>query len=74
LIIISVQLDDIDGLQICERLRNEGIPTPILFLSTNANQENCSCISNIAILIKPFSLDTLFSKVEKLLSNEVDFK
>jgi DNA-binding response OmpR family regulator len=67
LIIISVQLDDSDGLHLCEKIRLLGINIPILFLTTSMSQESCSCISPIDILNKPFSLADLFERVNRLL-------
>ncbi|WP_154658026.1 response regulator [Fictibacillus gelatini] len=67
LIIINVQLGDVDGLKLCETIRNKGIDVPILFLTTSFNQEQCSCVDAMDILNKPFSLKDLLSKVEQML-------
>lgn len=52
LIIINVQLGDVDGLKLCETIRNKGIDVPILFLTTSFNQEQCSCVDAMDILIQ----------------------
>ncbi len=67
LIIINVQLGDVDGLKLCETIRNRGIDVPILFLTTSFAQEQCSCVYAMDILNKPFSLKDFFSKVQQML-------
>jgi DNA-binding response OmpR family regulator len=68
LVIISVQLGDIDGLKLCETIRDKGINIPILFLTTSINHEQCSCVHAMDILNKPFSLKELFNKVQQILA------
>jgi two-component system alkaline phosphatase synthesis response regulator PhoP len=66
LLIISVQLSDVDGTKLCELIRNQGIHTPILFLTTSWEEEQCDCIENLAVLKKPFSVSDLVNKTREL--------
>lgn len=69
LIIISVQLDETNGIQVCQSIRDKGILAPILFLTTNPKIVECSCIYAVDYLIKPFSMKSLGEKVEQMIDN-----
>ncbi|WP_062494127.1 response regulator [Cohnella laeviribosi] len=70
LMIISVQLWGENGLGLCQTIRQKGILTPILFVTTSIKEEDCSCVKNIQFLRKPFSLPELFRKVEEMVKNK----
>jgi DNA-binding response OmpR family regulator len=69
LIIINVQLDEVNGLQICEDIRRKGVSIPILFLSTSIEADICACIENIDFLKKPFKVKDLINKVNRMINN-----
>lgn len=67
LIIINVQLSDVHGLKLCEEIRNRGVSTPILFLTTSLNEENCSCVEEMTFVNKPFSIKALLNQIKIML-------
>lgn len=71
LIIINVNLLDVDGLQLCSEMRNRGIETPILFVTTSPSLKDCLCTDNVLeYLVKPFAIKDLINKVDQLLTND----
>lgn len=68
LIILSMELDESDGLQICQTFRDKGIVTKILFLTTSLNIPGCACIDAWDYLKKPFSIQELRDKVNEMIT------
>ena len=70
LIILDVMLPDIDGFTISARLRNEGITTPVLFLTARDSLDDKAegfAAGADDYLTKPFSLAELVMRVKAIL-------
>jgi two-component system OmpR family response regulator len=69
LIILDVMLPDLDGFEVCTRLRAEGVETPVFFLSARDSTEDL--MRGLAIgdgyLTKPFSLKVLIARLRSVL-------
>lgn len=69
-IILDVMLPGMDGFQICNSLRREGIQTPILFLT--ARNTSIDTVLGLKLgaddyLAKPFDMHVLLARIEALL-------
>ena len=69
-IILDVMMPEMDGFEVCRKLREEGISTPILML-TAKNQEN-DIVDGLDFgaddyLAKPFSFEVLLARIRALL-------
>src|SRR5213079_2195323 len=69
-IVLDVLMPDIDGLEVCRRLRSDGDRTPILMLT--ARHEVNDRVAGLDAgaddyLVKPFALDELLARVRALL-------
>jgi two-component system OmpR family response regulator len=63
-------MPDLDGFEVCRRLRSEQVKTPIIFLT--ARDETADKVRGLTLggddyLIKPFSLDELVARVQAVL-------
>jgi two-component system OmpR family response regulator len=70
LIVLDVMLPDLDGFEVCRRLRSEGSRTPVLFLTArDATDDKVRglTIGGDDYLVKPFSLDELVARAHALL-------
>lgn len=70
LIILDVMLPFINGFDVCKTLREDGIKTPILFLT--AKGDSADRVMGLKIggddyLVKPFNLEELLLRVSKLI-------
>ncbi len=69
-IVLDLQLPDIDGLEICRRIRRAGDPTPILMLTArdavNDRVEGLD-VGADDYLVKPFDLAELLARLRALL-------
>lgn len=70
LIVLDVMMPDIDGFEVCRRLRAESNHTPVLFLT--ARDETGDKVRGLTLggddyLQKPFSLDELVARIEAIL-------
>jgi two-component system, OmpR family, response regulator len=68
--ILDVMLPDLDGFEVCRRIRNEGHPIGVLFLS--AKDEMKDKVQGLTIggddyMTKPFSLEELVARLRALL-------
>jgi two-component system OmpR family response regulator len=77
LIILDVMLPDLDGFKVSRRLRDDGIETPILFLTARASIDDKGAAFSAGAddyLTKPFSLAELVMRVRAILrrSSDVD--
>ena len=65
-LILDVRLPDIDGFEVCRRLRADGNRTPVIFLTARDSTEDKVAgltIGGDDYLTKPFSLDELIARV-----------
>ena len=70
LILLDVMMPDLDGFEVCRRLRAEYVKVPIIFLT--ARDETSDKVRGLATggddyLVKPFSLEELVARVEAVL-------
>ena len=71
LVILDLMLPGMSGYSICETLRQEGNPVPVLMLSARTLSEDRTRGFDVGAdqyLTKPFELDELLSRVRNLLS------
>jgi two-component system, OmpR family, response regulator len=68
-IVLDVMLPDIDGLEVCRRLRAEDIRTPVMFLT--ARDASPDKLAGLALgddyVTKPFSIDELVARIRAVL-------
>lgn len=74
LLIIDVSLPDGDGVSLCQRLRQDGISTPILFLT--ARDEEYDIVRGLDAggndyVTKPFRVQELLSRIRVLLRKDM---
>jgi two-component system OmpR family response regulator len=70
LIVLDVMMPDLDGFEVCRRLRNDGVRTPILFLTArDATDDKVRglTLGGDDYLVKPFSLEELVARVNAVL-------
>ena len=68
LILLDVMMPDLDGFEVCRRLRSEQVKTPIIFLT--ARDETGDKVRGLTLggddyLVKPFSLDELVARSKR---------
>ncbi|MGH7203277.1 MAG: response regulator transcription factor [Candidatus Levyibacteriota bacterium] len=69
LIILDVMLPEVDGIEICRRVRESGIHTPILMLT--AKGQITDKVTGLDVgaddyMVKPFSFEELFARIRAL--------
>jgi len=70
LIVLDVMLPDLDGFEVCRRLRTEGARTPVLFLTAkDATEDRVRglTLGGDDYLVKPFSLEEHVARVHAIL-------
>jgi two-component system OmpR family response regulator len=70
LIVLDVMLPDLDGFDVCQRLRQTGDRTPVLFLTArDATEDKVRGLTmgGDDYLVKPFSLDELVARINAVL-------
>lgn len=70
LVILDLMLPDLDGIEICRRLRAERVQTPVLMLTARGSVEDRVSGLNAGAddyLIKPFAMEELLARVNALL-------
>ena len=70
LVLLDVMMPDLDGFEVCRRLRSEGSRVPVLFLTARDGTEDKVrglTLGGDDYLVKPFSLEELVARVEALL-------
>src|SRR5664280_616385 len=67
--LVDVMLPDVDGLEVCRRLRAEQISTPVLFLT--ARDATADKVAGLALgddyVTKPFSIDELVARIHAVM-------
>jgi DNA-binding response OmpR family regulator len=74
LIILDVMLPEIDGIEICKRLRAEGIHTPVLMLTARGQISDKVTGLDVGAddyMVKPFSFEELFARIRALVRRPV---
>jgi two-component system, OmpR family, response regulator MprA len=69
-IILDIAMPRLDGIQVCERLRSAGDPTPILLLTARTGVSDRVAGLDAGAddyLVKPFSLEELLARMRALL-------
>ena len=70
LVLLDVMLPDLEGTEVCRRLRADGLSTPVLFLTArDATEDKITGLSLGAddYVTKPFSLDELVARIHAVL-------
>ena len=70
LIVLDVMLPDLDGFEVCRRLRADGVRTPVLFLTARDSTEDKVrglTLGGDDYLVKPFSLEELVARAQAVL-------
>jgi two-component system OmpR family response regulator len=70
LIVLDVMLPDLDGFEVCRRLRIQGLTIPVLFLTARGTTEDRVrglTIGGDDYLTKPFSVEELVARVRVVL-------
>ena len=70
LVVLDVMLPDLDGFEVCRRLRSDGSKAPVLFLTArDATEDKVRglTLGGDDYLVKPFSLDELVARVHAVL-------
>jgi two-component system OmpR family response regulator len=69
-IVLDVMLPDLDGFEVCRRLRTQGIHTPVVFLTARDGTEDKVrglTLGGDDYLVKPFSLEELVARINAVL-------
>jgi len=70
LIVLDVMMPDLDGFEVCRRLRQEGDRTPVVFLTAKDGAEDAVrglTLGGDDYLVKPFSLEELVARIHAVL-------
>ena len=70
LVVLDVMLPDLDGFEVCKRVRSDGVDVPILFLTARdgtADRLRGLTIGGDDYLTKPFSVEELVARVRVIL-------
>jgi two-component system OmpR family response regulator len=70
LIVLDVNLPDIDGFEVCRRIRKDGFDAPVIFLTARASTDDLRTGFDGGgddYLTKPFSLEELSLRIEAIL-------
>ena len=70
LIVLDVMLPDMDGLEVCSRLRAQGLRVPVVFLTArDATEDKITglTVGGDDYVTKPFSLDELIARIRAVL-------
>jgi two-component system OmpR family response regulator len=70
LVLLDVMLPDVNGTEVCRRLRADGVHTPVLFLTARDGTEDKVAgltVGGDDYVAKPFSLDELVARIHAVL-------
>jgi two-component system OmpR family response regulator len=74
-ILLDVMLPDMEGFEVCKRLRSEGVWVPIIFLTARdalENKVNGLTLGGDDYITKPFSLEELVARIRAVLRRTGD--
>lgn len=69
-VLLDLGLPDLDGFEVCRRLRNDGVRTPVVFLTArDATEERVRglTLGGDDYLVKPFSIEELVARINAVL-------
>jgi two-component system OmpR family response regulator len=70
MIVLDVMMPDLDGFEVCRRLRSEGVKAPVVFLTakdTTEDKVRGLTLGGDDYLVKPFSLEELVARIQAVL-------
>jgi two-component system, OmpR family, response regulator len=70
MIVLDVMMPDLDGFEVCRRLRSDGNKSPVLFLTArDATEDKVRglTLGGDDYLVKPFSLEELVARIQAVL-------
>jgi two-component system OmpR family response regulator len=70
LILLDVMLPDLDGFEVCRRMRQDGVRTPVVYLTARDATEDTVrglSVGGDDYLVKPFSLEELVARIRAVL-------
>ncbi len=70
MILLDLSMPGMDGMELTRRLRTEGVKTPIIILTGNADTANKITLLNTGAddyIVKPFSVDELIARITSIL-------
>ncbi len=70
LIVLDLMLPDLDGFEVCRRLRSDGVRTPVVFLTARDGTEDKVrglTLGGDDYLVKPFSIEELVARINAVL-------
>lgn len=76
-IILDIMMPKMDGLQVLARLREQGVPTPVMLLTAKGEKDDRVAGFNAGAddyLPKPFAPDELLARVRAMLRRTGDYK
>jgi len=71
LLLCDIELPKFSGIELVQRLRADGITIPVVFLSSNLNenkQNMAAAVNPHAVLPKPFDIDSLIKAIRECIS------
>jgi two-component system OmpR family response regulator len=73
LVVLDVMLPDLDGFEVCRRMRNDGVDVPVLFLTArDATEDKVRGLSigGDDYVTKPFSLEEVLARIQAILRRD----
>lgn len=70
LIVLDVMMPDLDGFEVCRRLRSDGVRVPVVFLTARDTAEDAVrglTLGGDDYVVKPFSLEELVARMNAVL-------
>lgn len=70
LVVLDVMMPDLDGFEVCRRLRSDGIKVPVVFLTARDATEDLVrglTLGGDDYVVKPFSLEELVARINAVL-------